>query len=133
MKQESEEAAGLMKPENKFLFEDEEQTMEFSPAAPVVSFRKMVGYNKEDLVLKALDQMSNYVSNKLAFSVTEAAYRHLAECAGEMRLACVSQQEENYWDKWFKGVGGSAPGFYSFLKSEGVGLIRGDNLEVFKV
>jgi hypothetical protein len=84
--------ADFVKPSNKFSFEDEDQETSFNPSTPVLSFKKMINYNKEDLVAKALDAMTNYMANKLTFSVTEEAYKHLSECAGEMRNACVSQQ-----------------------------------------
>lgn len=87
-----------MKPNSKFLFEDEEDQMAFNPANPITSFRKMINYNKEDLVSKALADINHYILNKLSFVVTEEAYKHLSECAAEMRNACVSQQEEKYWD-----------------------------------
>lgn len=93
MKEEEEaEMADFVKPSNKFSFEDEDQETSFNPSTPVLSFKKMINYNKEDLVAKALDAMTNYMANKLTFSVTEEAYKHLSECAGEMRNACVSQQ-----------------------------------------
>lgn len=51
--------------------------MAFSPSNPITSFRKMINYNKEDLVSKALADMNNYIFNKLPFVVTEDAYKHL--------------------------------------------------------
>ena len=80
--EEQEEMADFVKPSNKFNFEDEEQETSFNPTTPIISFRKMINYNKEDLVSKALLAMTNYVGNKLTFSVTEEAYKHLSECAG---------------------------------------------------
>ena len=59
---------------------------------PVSSFRKMVSYNKEDLVSTALNAMTNYIKNKIDFSVTEEAFKHLTECANELRNACASEQ-----------------------------------------
>ena len=35
---------------DKFAFEDEDQELKFIPTQPVLSFRKMINYNKEDLV-----------------------------------------------------------------------------------
>jgi hypothetical protein len=83
----------FVKADNKFNFEEEEQDLVFNPAAPIVSFRKMINYNKEDLVDKALKGMDNYITSKLAFTVTEEAYKQMCDCAGELRTACVSQQE----------------------------------------
>eukprot|EP00178_Gracilaria_changii_P017855 TRINITY_DN5091_c0_g1_i1.p1 TRINITY_DN5091_c0_g1~~TRINITY_DN5091_c0_g1_i1.p1 ORF type:complete len:110 (-),score=19.94 TRINITY_DN5091_c0_g1_i1:7-336(-) len=92
----------------------------------------MINYNKEDLVAKALEAMTNYMSNKLTFSVTEEAYKHLSECASEMRSACVNQQEDKYWDRWFMEMRDSNTAFWNHMKSQGLGLIKGDNTEVFK-
>ena len=44
--------------------------MGFNPSNPIVTFKKMISFNKEDLVLKALKEMNQYILNKLAFSVT---------------------------------------------------------------
>lgn len=49
-----------------------------------------------------------------------------------MRNACVSQQEEQYWDEWFTEMKYSHEVFYKHLKNKGLGLIKGDNVEVFK-
>ena len=45
--------------------------MEFNPTQPILSFRKMVNYNKEDLVTKALEAMKGYINSKLPFTVTD--------------------------------------------------------------
>ena len=58
----------FVKPEKRFDFEVQEKETSFNPALPVVSFRKMVSYNKEDLVNKALNAMTNYIKNKIDFS-----------------------------------------------------------------
>ena len=53
MKEEEEEI--FVKPVNKFSFEEEDEETKFSPANPVSSFKKMISFNKEDLVSKALN------------------------------------------------------------------------------
>ena len=37
----------------------------------MLSFRRMVSYNKEDLVGKALYEMKKYITGKLPFTVTD--------------------------------------------------------------
>ena len=59
-----------IKPAHKFAFEQEEDDMGFNPSNPIVTFKIMMSFNKEDLVLKALKEMNQYILNKLAFSVT---------------------------------------------------------------
>jgi hypothetical protein len=44
-----------------------------------------------------------------------------------MRTACVSEREEKYWDEWFNEMGVSQVKFYDYLRSEGLGLIKGSN------
>ena len=44
--------------------------MTFSPSNPVLSFQKMIKYNKEDLVSAAFAHMTNYMNHKLGYSVT---------------------------------------------------------------
>ena len=82
IKEEDIQEAGFVKPEKRFDFEVEEKETSFNPAMPVVSFRKMISYNKEDLVSKALAAMTNYIQSKIEFSVTSEAFKHLSECAG---------------------------------------------------
>jgi len=45
--------------------------------------------------------MNNYITNKLAYAVTEESFKQLTECASELRNGYISQQEQNYWDAWF--------------------------------
>lgn len=66
---EIEEEFEYVKPDNK-LFEDDPSEMNFNPSAPILSFRKMVNYNKEDLVATALKSIKNYIENKLPFAIT---------------------------------------------------------------
>lgn len=77
--------------------------------------------------------MNNYITNKLAYAVTEESFKQLTECASELRNGCISQQEQNYWDAWFTQIRYNYPNFYGHLKSQGIGMIYGDNTEVFKV
>jgi hypothetical protein len=93
----------------------------------------MVNFNKEDLVSAAFAHMNNYILHKLEYSITEEAYKHLTECATELRNACLSEQEESYWDQWFTDIRNNHPTFYQHLKAQGLGLIKGDNVEVFRV
>lgn len=53
----------------------------------------MVNFNREDLVNLAFAHMNDYIFHKLAYSITEEAYKHLIECATELRNACMSEQE----------------------------------------
>ena len=62
---------------DKFAFEDEDQQLEFNPAQPIASFKKMMNYNKEDLVGKALDSMKGYINGKVPFTITDEAYLQL--------------------------------------------------------
>ena len=55
--------------------------MNFNPSDPIVSFKKMISFNKKDLVNPALDQMTKYIFNKLPFSITQESMKHLVECA----------------------------------------------------
>jgi hypothetical protein len=87
----------------------------------------MINYNKEDLVAKAMDSMNNYIISKLGYAVTEEAFKHLTECASELRQGCITQQEQTYWDNWFNEIRYNSPTFYDHLKAQGLGLIRGDN------
>ena len=93
----------------------------------------MVNYNKQDLVSQALKELNQYILNKVTFSVTLEAYRHLSECASELRSACLSQQEQKYWDTWLKDVSITHPTFFNHLKNQGIGYIQESNAEVFKV
>lgn len=93
----------------------------------------MVSYNKEDLVAKALESMKQYIEGKLPFTVTEEAYKQLTDCASELRKACLQEQEHESWDNWFKHMRNDFTPFYNRMKSEGLGLIKGDNTEVFKI
>ena len=121
MKEESQEAEEI-KLSNKFMFEDEE-TISFDPTNPIISFRKMINYNKEDLVSKAFKELNQYILNKVSFSVTEEAYKHLTECASELRKASISEQEQKYWDSWLKEVSVNYSMFFNHLKSQGIGYI----------
>ena len=49
-----------------------------------------------------------------------------------MRKACVSQQENSFWDKWFTEMRRDFTSFHNHMKAEGLGLIKGDNQEIFK-
>ena len=128
-----EEEEAFVKPANKFMYEDEEENVAFNPSDPIISFRKMVSYNKEDLVAKALAQMNDYILNRLPFVVTEDSFRQLTECANELRKACVSEQEEKYWDEWFTDISNNHKDFFNHLKGQGLSLIKGNNKEIFKV
>lgn len=128
-----EEEGAFIKPANKFMFEDEDEQIAFNPSEPVTSFRKMISYNKEDLVSKALQQMNDYILNKLPFVVTEDSFQQLTGCARELRQACVSQQEEKYWDEWFTDISCNHKVFFNHLKGQGLGLIKGSNAAVFRV
>ena len=128
-----EEEVEFVKPQNKFSFEHEEEETAFNPSNPILSFKKMINYHKEDLVSKALQSMNSYITNKLAYAVTEESFKQLTECASELRNGCISQQEQNYWDAWFTEIRYNYPTFYGHLKNQGIGMIYGDNTEVFKV
>ncbi len=71
--------------------------------------------------------MNNYIISKLGYAVTEEAFKHLTECASELRQGCITQQEQTYWDNWFNEIRYNSPTFYDHLKAQGLGLIRGDN------
>lgn len=86
------EEEAFVKPALKFNADDEDEQARFNPSTPVVSFKRMVAFNKRDLVGEALKSLSNYVLQRLAYSITSEAYAHLGECALEMRNGCVSQQ-----------------------------------------
>lgn len=92
----------------------------------------MISFNKRDLVAEGLKSISNYVLQRLAYSITNEAYAHLAECASEMRKGCVSQQEEGFWDDWLNDLAVSNPKFHDYLISQGIGLIKGGNVELFR-
>ncbi len=77
----------------KFLADDEDEDIKFNPINPISSFKKMVSYNKKDLVGEGLKYMTNYIMQKLAYCFTNQAYKHLKECAEQMRNACVSERE----------------------------------------
>lgn len=121
-----------VKPVLKFSVEDEEEEARFNPSNPLQSFRRMVSFSKRDLVGEALKFMNNYILQRLAYSITNESYKHIAECAVEMRQACLSQQEETYWDDWFTDLALRNAKFYEYLRHEGVGLLRGSNLEIFR-
>ena len=76
-----EEVEQFVKPANKFSFEDEDEEMVFNPGCPVSSFKRMVQYNKQDLVLSALGSLSKFIEQKSAFSVTNEGLMQLIECA----------------------------------------------------
>lgn len=76
--------------------------------------------------------MNNYILQRLAYSITNESYKHIGECAIEMRQACLSQQEEDYWDDWFTELSLKNGKFYEYLRGEGVGLIKGNNVEIFR-
>lgn len=71
----------------------EDEDVKFNPINPIWSFKKMVSFNKKDLVSEGLKYMTNYIMQKLAYCITNEAYKHLKECAEEMRTACVSERE----------------------------------------
>ena len=106
----------IIKPFNKFSIEDEDIDIRFDPANPITSFKKMVSFNKKDLVSDALKVMNEFIMDKLAFAVTQETIKVLGECAAELRQACVSEQEEAYWDSWFNDIKKSKQSFYDYLK-----------------
>lgn len=65
----------------KFLADLEDEDIKFNPMNPVCSFKKMVSFNKKDLVGEGLKYMNNYIKQKLAYCITNEAYKHLKECA----------------------------------------------------
>ena len=77
---------------SKFCIEDEDEDVVFNSVNPITSFKKMVGFNKKDLVGEALKNMNDFILDKLAFAVTPETIKLLADCAGELRKACVSEQ-----------------------------------------
>lgn len=76
--------------------------------------------------------MNNYILQKLIYSITTESFKQIGECASEMRNACISQQEQNYWDDWFNEMSEKNAAFYLYLRSQGLGLIKGDNVEIFR-
>lgn len=44
----------------------------------------------------------------------------------------MSQQEEAYWDDWFNDLRKRNEKFYEHLRREGLGLIKGSNVEIFR-
>ena len=122
----------MVKPFSKFSIEDEDEDVRFDPIKPIPPFKKMVSFNKKDLVADALKQMNEFILDKLVFAVTPDTIRMLGECAGELRKACVSEQEAKFWDGWFTDLQGKKASFYDYLKEQGVGLIAGDNRDLFR-
>jgi hypothetical protein len=76
--------------------------------------------------------MSNYILQRLAYSITTEAYSSLSECASEMRKACMSQQEETFWDDWLTDLASSHSKFHDYLRQQGIGFIKGDNVDLFR-
>jgi hypothetical protein len=54
----------------KFLADHEDEDIKFNPINPISSFKKMVSYNKKDLVGEGLKYMTNYIMQKLAYCFT---------------------------------------------------------------
>jgi len=76
--------------------------------------------------------MNDFIHDKLLFAITPDTIKFLGECSGELRQACVSQQEARYWDRWFRDMKGRKESFYDYLRTQGIGMIEEDNREIFR-
>ena len=50
----------------------------------------------------ALNEMVAYIENRAMSAISKEDMKHLLDCIRELRIGCIEQKEEDYWDNWLE-------------------------------
>ena len=116
----------------KFNFEDDDLD-HLDHGMPIISFRQMLKNNRRDLVDVALNEMVAYIENRAMSAISKEDMKHLLDCIRELRIGCIEQKEEDYWDHWLEkcqSVIGEET--FKILISQGLGYLKKSNEDMYK-
>ena len=46
--------------------------------------------------------MVSYIEAKAISTISKEDIKHLLECVKELRVGCIEQKEEDFWDNWLE-------------------------------